>query len=59
MADSLSLLTMHWSCAEHHGLDSVRTASKSKKKPPTTPSPGDDARRWREGASQRDAEIAP
>ena len=39
-------------------LDSVRTASKSKKKPPTTSSPGDDARRWREGAAApRDAEI--
>ena len=37
----------------------VRTASESKKKPPTTSSPGDDARRWREGtAAPRDAEIA-
>ena len=41
-------------------LDSVRMASKSKKKPPTTSSPGDDARRWREGtAAPRDAESAP
>jgi len=31
-----------------------------KKKPPATSSPGDDARRWREGtAAPRDAEIAP
>ena len=38
--------------------DSVRTASKTKKKPPTSIIPRDDARRWREGAStQRDAEI--
>ena len=35
-------------------------ASNSKKKPATTSSPGDDARRWREGAAApRDAEIAP
>ena len=35
-------------------------ASKSKTRPPTTSSPGDDARRWREGAAApRDAEIAP
>jgi len=54
MADSLSELTMHWSCAEHHGLDSVRTASKSKKKPPTTPSPEIEG-----AAAQRDAEIMP
>ena len=33
-------------------------ASNSKKKPPTSIIPGDDARRWREGAStRRDAEI--
>ena len=33
-------------------------ASKSKKKPPTSIIPGDDARRWREGAAApRDAEI--
>ena len=39
-------------------IDSVRTASKSKKKPPTSIIPGDDARRWREGVStRRDAEI--
>ena len=39
-------------------LDSVRTAPKSKKKPPTASSPRDDARRWREGAAApRDAEI--
>ena len=30
---------------------SVQTASKSKKRPPTTSSPADDARRWREGAT--------
>ena len=41
-------------------LDSVRTASNSKKRPPTTSSPGNDARRWREGtAAPRDAEIVP
>ena len=35
-------------------------ASKSKKRPPTSIIPGDDARRWREGVStQRDAEVAP
>ena len=40
-------------------LDSVRMASKSKKKPPTTSSPADDVRRWRDGAAApRDAEIA-
>ena len=40
-------------------LDAVRNGSKSKKKPPTTSSPGDDVRRWREGpAAPRDAEIA-
>ena len=33
-------------------------ASKSKKRPPTTSSPGDDAHRWRKGAAApRDAEI--
>ena len=41
-------------------LDAVRTASKSNKKPPTAIFPGDDARRWREGAAApRDAEIVP
>ena len=41
-------------------LESVRTASKSNKKPPTTSSDEDDAHRWREGAAApRDAEIAP
>ena len=40
-------------------LDSVRMASKSKKKPPTTSSDGHKSRRWREGtAAPRDAEIA-
>ena len=39
---------------------SVRTASNSKKKPPTSIIPGDESRRWREGAStRRDAETAP
>ena len=43
-------------CAEHRG--SVRMASNSKKKPPTSIIPRDDARRWREGVStQRDAGI--
>ena len=38
----------------------VRTASKSKKKPPTSIIPGNESRRWREGVStRRDAEIAP
>ena len=38
---------------------SVRMASKSKKKPPTTSSDGHKSRRWREGtAAPRDAEIA-
>ena len=38
----------------------VRIHPNSKKKPATTSSPGDDARRWREGAStRRDAEIVP
>ena len=32
-------------------LDSVRTDSKSKKKPPTTSSDGHESRRWREGAA--------
>ena len=37
---------------------SVRMASKSKKKPPTTSSDGHESRRWREGAAApRDAEI--
>ena len=41
-------------------LDAVRTASKIKKKPPTSIIPGNESRRWREGAStRRDAEIAP
>ena len=41
-------------------LDSVRTASNSKKKPPTSIIPGDESRRRREGAStRRDAEIVP
>ena len=40
-------------------LDSIRMASKSTKKPPTTSSDGHESRRWREGAStRRDAEIA-
>ena len=40
-------------------LDAVRMTSKSKKKPPTTSSDGNESRRWREGVStQRDAEIA-
>ena len=39
-------------------LDSVRMASKTKKKPPTTSSPRDDARLWREGtAKPRDAGV--
>ena len=39
--------------------DLAETRSKSKKKPPTTSSPGDDVRRWRDGAAApRDAEIA-
>ena len=39
---------------------SVRTASNSKTKPPTSIIPGNESRRWREGAStRRDAEIAP
>ena len=38
----------------------VRIHSKSKKKPPTTPSLGDESRRWREGtATLQNAEIAP
>ena len=41
-------------------LDAVRMASKSKKKPPTTSSDGDESPRWREGtAAPRDAEIVP
>ena len=48
------------SCVGHRGLDSIRIHSNSKKKPPTSIIPGDESRRWREGASrQRDAEIAP
>ena len=47
-----------WACAEHRG--SVRMASNSKNKPPTTSSDGHESRRWREGAAApRDAEIAP
>ena len=39
-------------------LASVRMASKSKNKPPTTSSDGTESRRWREGtAAPRDAEI--
>ena len=39
-------------------LASVRMASKSKNKPPTTSSDGNESRRWREGtAAPRDAEI--
>ena len=39
-------------------LDSVRTASNSKKKPPTTSSDGHESRRWREGTvAPRDAGI--
>ena len=41
-------------------LDSVRTASKSKDKPPTTSSDGHESHRWREGVTApRDAEIMP
>ena len=41
-------------------LDSVRTASKSKKKPLTASSDGHESPRWREGAAApRDAEIMP
>ena len=43
-------------------LDSVRTDSKSKKKPPTTSSDGHESRRWREGAAaprDRDAPRRP
>ena len=47
---------MTFACAEHRG--SVRTASKSEKKPATTSSDENESRRWREGAStRRDAEI--
>ena len=39
---------------------SIRMASNSKKKPPTSIIPGDESRRWREGAStRRDAASAP
>ena len=37
------------------GAYAVRTASNSKKRPPTSIIPGDESRRWREG----DAESAP
>ena len=41
-------------------LASVRMASNSKNKPPTTSSDGSESRRWREGAAApQDAEIAP
>ena len=40
-------------------LDAVRNGSKSKLRPPTSIIPGNESRRWREGAStRRDAEIA-
>ena len=38
-------------CSRSQVKTSVQTASKSKKRPPTTSSPADDARRWREGAT--------
>ena len=37
-------------CAEHRS-NRVRIHSKSKNKPPTTSSPGDESHRWREGVS--------
>ena len=47
-------------CGASWSLDSVRTAPKSKTRPPTSIIPGDDAHRWRDGAAApRDAAIAP
>ena len=46
-------------CGASRSLDSVRMASKSKKKPPTTSSDGRESHRWREGtAAPRDAASA-
>ena len=48
------------SLTRRDGPDAVRNSSKSQKRPPTSSSPGDDARRWREGpATPQNAEIAP
>ena len=47
-------------CAGHHGLDAVRTASKSKEKPATTSSDGHESIQGSEGAAApQNAEIAP
>ena len=48
---TMSANTRLSTCAEHLPSNAVRIASKMKKRPPTTSSPGDDARRWREGVS--------
>ena len=51
--------TARYLCGASWSLDSVRTASKSKKRPLTTSSDGHESRRWREtAAAPRDAEIA-
>ena len=51
--------TARYLCGASWSLDSVRTASKSKKRPLATSSDGHESRRWRKtAAAPRDAEIA-
>ena len=57
VVDALDDLLGQDLCGASWFLDSVRIHSKSKKRLPTTSSPGDDARRRREGTvAPRDAE---
>ena len=52
-----SILSTPWTCAEYRGLE---TRSNSKKKPPTSITPGDDSYQGSEGAATpQNAEIKP